>query len=88
MKTIYIRLIGEGTEVFRPTEAEVLHDDLFKVLPTADYNPDDECWEFVPGSVVRCVSKHFEGDEVLVAVAVNCEKSKCDVPQRNVTRKK
>ena len=46
MKTICIRLIDEGTEVFRPTEAEVLQDDLFKVLPTANYDSDDECWEF------------------------------------------
>lgn len=63
MKMIYIRLIDEGTEVFRPTGAEMLQDGLFKVLPTANYEPDDECWEFVPGSVVRCISKKLNGEQ-------------------------
>ena len=61
----------EGTEVFRPTEAEVLQDDFFKVLPTANYDTDEECWEFVPGSVVRCICRNQEGEEILIAVAKN-----------------
>jgi hypothetical protein len=71
MRTIYIRLLDEGTEVLRPTEAEELADGLFKVLPTPEYNPDDEHWEFGPGSLVRGVIRKLEGDPVLVAVDVN-----------------
>jgi archaellum component FlaG (FlaF/FlaG flagellin family) len=79
IKTIYIRLIDEGTEVFRPTKAEVLQDGFFKVLPTANYDPDDECWEFVPGSVVRCISRKLDGDEVLIAVAMNYDGGQDDL---------
>ena len=71
MKTIYIRLLDEGTEVLRPTEAEELADGVFKLLPTPDYDPDDEHWEFVPGSVVQSVSRKLDGQDVLVAVSVN-----------------
>lgn len=68
MSTIYIRLLDEGTEVFRPTTAEALGQRLFKVLPTPHYNPEDEKWEFVPGSVVECEKRTLDGEEVLVAV--------------------
>ena len=68
MTTIYIRLLDEGTEVFRPTSAEPAGDGLFKVLPTSNYNPQDEKWEFVPGSLVKCVNRKLEGEEALVAV--------------------
>ena len=71
MKTIYIRLLDEGTEVLRPTEAEESADGVFKLLPTPDYDPDDEHWEFVPGSVVQSVSRKLDGQDVLVAVSVN-----------------
>lgn len=67
MTTIYIRLLDEGTEVFRPTSAEPVGA-LFKVLPTSNYDPQDEKWEFVPGSVVKCEKRKLQGDEVLVAV--------------------
>lgn len=52
-KIIYIRLLDEGTDVFRPTEVLDLGEGLFRVLPTADYDPEDEKWEFPPGSIVR-----------------------------------
>jgi hypothetical protein len=50
---MYIRLLDEGTEVCRPTEALDLGNGLFKILPTAHYNSENEKWEFLPGSVVR-----------------------------------
>jgi hypothetical protein len=68
MTTIYIRLLDEGTEVFRPTSAESLGQGVFKVLPTSNYDPREEKWEFAPGSLVECEKRKLEGDEVLVAV--------------------
>ncbi len=68
MTTIYIRLLNEGTEVFRPTTAEPVGGAQFKVLPTSNYDPEDEEWEFVPGSLVECEQRKLEGEEVLVAV--------------------
>jgi hypothetical protein len=71
MKTIYVRLMDEGTYVLRPTEAQELGNGLFKLLATPQYNPDDEKWEFSPGSAVRGVRRMLEGNIVLVAVSVN-----------------
>lgn len=66
-KTIYVELLDEGTTVARPTQGEALAGDVYRLLPTADYDPEDEHWEFPPGSVVRCVKVIRDGEEVLVA---------------------
>ena len=71
MTTIYMRLLDEGVEVFRPTPAEHIGNALFKVLPTPNYNPQDEQWEFVPGLIVECEKRKREGREVLVAVKLH-----------------
>ncbi len=68
MTMIYIRLLDEGTEAFRPTLAEPVGRGVFKVLPTSDYDPQDEKWEFTPGSLVECKKRKLEGEDVLVAV--------------------
>lgn len=68
MQTIYIRLLDEGTEVFRPTTAEEAEGSLFRVLPIPNYDPEDEKWEFVPGSLVGVEQRKLEGKEVFVAV--------------------
>jgi hypothetical protein len=65
--TIYVPLLNEGTSVVRPTQGVKLGENLFRVLPTQDYDPDDEEWEFPPGSVVECVLEDRNGQEVLVA---------------------
>ena len=52
--TVYVQLLEEGTDTIRPTQAIPLGGDLYKLLPTMNYDPEDEIWEFVPGSVVRC----------------------------------
>ena len=68
MTTIYIRLLDEGSVAFRPTPAEPVKGGLFKVLPTSDYNPNDEKWEFLPGSIVKGEEQNLSGGRVLVAV--------------------
>ena len=65
--TIYIPLLNEGTSVVRPTQAVKLGENLYRVLPTQDYDPNDEEWEFPPGSVVECVLETRSGREVVVA---------------------
>jgi hypothetical protein len=68
---IYIQLLDEGVDVWRPTEGEMVAEMVFKVLPTENYDPEDEHWEFPPGTIVRC-EKQIKWDrganEVLVAV--------------------
>ena len=65
---LFVRLLGEGTDVSRPTDALDLGNGLFKLLQTPAYNPEDEVWEFPPGSVVRTEKRHDERGEYLLAV--------------------
>lgn len=64
---IFVRLLDEGTEVSRPTEAISLGHGLFKILPTPEYDPEDEIWEFPPGATVRGVTRRNEDGEFLLA---------------------
>jgi hypothetical protein len=45
-------------------------------MPAPGYNPDDEKWEFIPGSVVRGVIRNMKGQDVLVAVDINYDGGK------------
>jgi hypothetical protein len=65
---IYVRLIDEGTEVSRPTEALDLGNGLLELLPTPDYDSEGETWEFGPASVVRCEKRQGSSGEYLLAV--------------------
>jgi hypothetical protein len=55
---VYVALLGEGTEVWRPVAAEQVGPDLFRLLGPA---PEGESWEFGPGAVVRCRERAFAG---------------------------
>jgi hypothetical protein len=66
---IYIYLLDEGTDVWRPTEGEEVAEMTFRVLPSPNYNPEDEHWAYLPGTIVRCAYKTLSaGKSVLVAV--------------------
>ena len=65
--TIYVHLLDEGTTVVRPTQGALLGGDVYRILPTPDYDPEDEHWQFPPDSIVRCVREKRDGDEILVA---------------------
>ena len=52
-RKVYVELLDEGTEVRRQTEAKELGDGLFELLPTPNYDPQNELWAFLPGEVVR-----------------------------------
>jgi hypothetical protein len=69
--TVYVRLLEEGTSVWRPTEAVQLANGLYELLPTPDYDPEDEKWEFPPGSIVRVEKRQGSVGEHLLAVAGN-----------------
>jgi hypothetical protein len=67
-ETVYMPLLDEGTDVWRPVEAYRLSERLHIVLGVM---PDDETWAFPPGSEVRCELRHFRGEpDRLVAVAL------------------
>jgi hypothetical protein len=66
---IYIRLLDEGIECSRPTQALDLGNGLFKVLATSSYDPANEVWEFPPDSIVHSAFRQSEGKKLLLAVA-------------------
>ncbi|HEX5010092.1 MAG TPA: hypothetical protein VFY71_06805 [Planctomycetota bacterium] len=66
--TIYVELLDELVEVYRPVAAEHLYGDIYRIVdPKAD---SEEVWRFPPGAVVCCRLTRFQGraDEVLVAI--------------------
>jgi hypothetical protein len=67
---VYVRLVGEGTTVYRPTSGIPVGTDSVELLAPKDFNPSDEEWEFPPGSVVRIERRVLSGGEVFVAVGL------------------
>jgi hypothetical protein len=64
---IFMPLLGEGTDVWRPVEAEQLPDGRYRLLGEV---PEGETWAFAPGSTVNCSRKVFsDGTSGLVASA-------------------
>lgn len=69
-RTIYVRLLDEGTDVWRPVVATELSDGTFRLAEPDGYDPKVEVWEFPPHTRVRCALKRFfDGTEGLVAIA-------------------
>lgn len=69
IKTVYVRLLGEGTDVFRPVTAVSVSDSKFTLIGSENLRPEDENWEFPLGTVVIAEPRVLSGDTVLVAVA-------------------
>ena len=65
---LFVRLLNEGTDVSRPTTAVDLGGGRAKLLATADYDPEDETWEFPPGSTVGYQERKNPSGEYLLAV--------------------
>jgi hypothetical protein len=56
-KNIYIQLLEEGTKVYRPVPSFQIEDNLYEVGGFEIYDPEDEVWEFTPGTYVLVVEK-------------------------------
>lgn len=69
--TVFVRLLGEGTPVFRPTNAVLLRPLVAQLLPTDGYDPEDEEWEFKPDSVVRFELRTLDGTDENVATELD-----------------
>lgn len=63
---IYVALLDEGTDVWRPVEAENLGSGRYRILDQP-YDPANEMWQFVPGDLVRCEVIHLSEGPVLAA---------------------
>ncbi len=55
---IYLALLGEGVEVWRPVQAIHIGKDIYEII-SSNPDPEDEHWQFHPGDFVRCKDKVF-----------------------------
>jgi hypothetical protein len=65
---IYIPLLDEGMDVWRPVEAWKIDESTYIVLRPDDYDPADEHWEFPPGSTVVVERRDTPQGKILAAV--------------------
>jgi hypothetical protein len=62
---LYVRLLDEGVEVWRPVRGIHWADDVYRILSEPR---EGERWEFASGTAVRCRPQTFpDGEEQLVA---------------------
>jgi hypothetical protein len=72
--TVYVALLDENVQAWRPVQAEHVGGDLYRLTGE---RPDDEVWSFTPGDVVRCQIRTLAGDSArLEPVLVAYEKPK------------
>jgi hypothetical protein len=73
---IYVALLDERTPAWRAVPAEEVAEGEFVLGGTI---PEDEQWEFTPGTCVRCVERTFsDGSRGLVAVErVRADQRRC-----------
>jgi hypothetical protein len=70
---VYVELLDEGVDVWRPVAAEHLGGNLYRLIGE---RPEDEVWRFAAGDVVKCQTRRLSGDGgQLEDVLVACEKS-------------
>ena len=67
--TIYVRLIGEGVDVYRPVPATRVAPRTYVLKGKELFVPDDEDWEFGPGATVMVERRILGGESVLVAIS-------------------
>ena len=65
--TIHVKLLNEGTDVYRPVEALFLGNGCYQLKGFDIFDPNDEEWEFLPGSVVTATTKDSDDKLILIA---------------------
>jgi hypothetical protein len=68
MSIVYVRLLEEGTEVYRPVSAERLSSKIFVL--SSQKAPEDEVWEYAPGTKVRVATRILSQGPVPVVIGV------------------
>ena len=65
--TVWMPLLDEGVDVWRPVDAEALPSGLYRIR-SVNEQPNDERWAFNAGDVVVCQHRHLSDGETLVVV--------------------
>ena len=50
---IYVYLLNEGVDVWRPVDAVKINENVYRIV-AQNPDPEDEQWEFNFGDLVRC----------------------------------
>jgi hypothetical protein len=66
-ETIFVALLNEGTDAWRPVQAVRRAGGAFLIVSKND-DPELEEWQFPSGSLVRCVVRKLSGGDHLVAL--------------------
>jgi hypothetical protein len=66
LMVIYVALLEEGTDVWRPVDSREERPGVYRILSTK--SDPDEVWQFPKGSVVRCEERVADGERCLFAV--------------------
>lgn len=65
---LFVALLDEGTDVWRPVQARELGRGRFRIIG-AQADTRDERWQFPPGSIVNCEQRRFaDGSSGRVAI--------------------
>ena len=64
---IYVRLLGECVDVWRPVQATPIERDVYRILEQT-YDRDLEEWEFEPGEVVECQLTRIGNEDLPAAL--------------------
>lgn len=66
---IYVKLLEEGTPTIRPTKAISLGEGQYELLAIEGYDPEDEIWELLPGTIVNTnKTETDDGEQILIAI--------------------
>jgi hypothetical protein len=68
--TVYVELLDEGTDVWRPVAADEVRPGCFLLRGEM---PAEERWAFQPGALVECEFRKLSGGSRLVAVRLAVE---------------
>ncbi len=63
---VYVALLDEAVEAWRPVRAERIGDNTYRIL-IQPYDRSIESWEFEPGDVVLCETVDVAGGRILAA---------------------
>lgn len=67
---IFVKLLDEGVDVWRPVQARHEHDGIFTIIDQP-YDHDTEVWEFGPGAQVLCEMIDSSDGPILAATGLD-----------------
>jgi len=67
VETIHVQLLNEGVTVSRPTRAEHIRENIYRILEREDDDSLEEEWEFLPGEIVLCEMKNADDESIPLA---------------------